>query len=154
MLRVYRKLIAHVQFSIDATLWASMRALWRFDKTIKSCGRVGWLTRIPLIHHLQHERVTCWKGKFAENAKKYKKKEKTIATKEKICSHNGYYSPPRLVVDCIEELIVELLLVKNVWCQRETRPLHLLRHGMVGFGVGLNLGTVYVVTEKICPKNA
>ena len=60
-----------------------------------------------------------------------------------------------LVVDCIEELIVELLLVKNVWCQRESRPfMHLLRHGMVGFGVGLNLGTVYVVTEKRCPKNA
>ena len=50
---------------------------------------------------------------------------------------------------------MELLLVKNVWCQRESRPfMHLLRHGMVGFGVGLNLGTVYVVTEKRCPKNA
>ena len=42
--------------------------------------------------------------------------------------------------------------MKNVRCQRESQPLHLLRHGMVGFGVGLNLGSVYVVTEKNVQK--
>ena len=52
------------------------------------------------------------------------------------------YSSPRLVVDRMEELIVELLLVENVWCQKQSWPfMNLLCSGMVGFGLRRNLGT-------------
>ena len=46
------------------------------------------------------------------------------------------YSSPRLVVHRMEELIVELLLVKNVWCQKQNWSfMHLLCSGMVDFGL-------------------
>ena len=52
------------------------------------------------------------------------------------------YSSPRLVVDRMEELIVELLLVENVWCQKQSWSfMNLLCSGMVGFGLRRNLGT-------------
>ena len=52
------------------------------------------------------------------------------------------YSSPRLVVDRMEELIVELLFVENVWCQKQIWSfMNLLCSGMVGFGLGRNLGT-------------
>ena len=59
------------------------------------------------------------------------------------------YSSPRLVVDRIEELIAELLLVENVWCQKQSWSfMNLLCSGMVGFGLRRNLGT----TEKEHPS--
>ena len=59
------------------------------------------------------------------------------------------YSSPRLVVDRMEELIVGLLLVKNVWCQKQSWSfMNLLCSGMVGFGLRRNLGT----TEKEHPS--
>ena len=59
------------------------------------------------------------------------------------------YSSPRLVVDRMENLIVELLLVENVWCQKQSWSfMHLLCSGMVGFGLRRNLGT----TEKEHPS--
>ena len=43
----------------------------------------------------------------------------------------------------MEELIVELLLVENVWCQKQSWSfMNLLCSGMVGFGLRRNLGTV------------
>ena len=40
------------------------------------------------------------------------------------------------------ELIVELLLVENVWCQKQSWSfMNLLCSGMVGFGLRRNLGT-------------
>ena len=46
------------------------------------------------------------------------------------------YSLPRLDVDRMGELNVELRLVANVWFQRESWSLmHLLFHVMVGFGL-------------------
>ena len=52
------------------------------------------------------------------------------------------YSPPHLVVDRMEELIVELQLVENVWCQKQSWSfMHLLCSGMVCFGLRQNLGT-------------
>ena len=58
------------------------------------------------------------------------------------------YSSPRLVVDRMEELIAELLLVENVWCQKQSWSfMYLLCSGMVGFGLRRNLGT----TEKEHP---
>ena len=55
------------------------------------------------------------------------------------------YSSPRLVVDRMEELIAELLLVENVWCQKQSWSfMNLLCSGMVGFGLRRNMGT----TEK------
>ena len=58
----------------------------------------------------------------------------------KVCT--TYYSSPRLVVDRMEELIVELLLVENVWCQKQSWSfMNLLCSGMVGFGLRRNLGT-------------
>ena len=42
----------------------------------------------------------------------------------------------------MEELIVELLLVENVWCQNQSWSfMNLLCSGMVGFGLRRNLGT-------------
>ena len=44
----------------------------------------------------------------------------------------------------MDELIVELLLVENVWCQKQSWSfMNLLCSGMVGLGLGLqrNLGT-------------
>ena len=59
------------------------------------------------------------------------------------------YSSPRLVVDRMKGLIVELLLVENVWCQKQSWSfMHLLCSGMVGFGLRRNLGT----TEKEHPS--
>ena len=59
------------------------------------------------------------------------------------------YSSPHLVVHRMEELIVELLLVENVWCQRQSWSfMNLLCSGMVGFGLRQNLGT----TEKEHPS--
>ena len=59
------------------------------------------------------------------------------------------YSSPRLVVDRMENLIVELLLVENVWCQKQSWSfMNLLCSGMVGFGLRRNLGT----TEKEHPS--
>ena len=52
------------------------------------------------------------------------------------------YSSPRLVVDRMEELIVELLLVENVWCQKQSWSfMDLVGSGLVGFGLRRNLGT-------------
>ena len=52
------------------------------------------------------------------------------------------YSLPCLVVDRMEELIVELMSVENVWCLWESWSfLHLSHRGMVGFGLRRNLGT-------------
>ena len=52
------------------------------------------------------------------------------------------YSSPRLVVDRMEELIVELLLVESVWCQKQIWSfMNLLCSGMVGFGLRQHLGT-------------
>merc|ERR1711973_558531 len=52
------------------------------------------------------------------------------------------YSSPRLVVDRMEELIAELLLVENVWCQKQSWSfMYLLCSGMVGFGLRRKLGT-------------
>ena len=49
----------------------------------------------------------------------------------------------------MEELIVELLLVENVWCQKQSWSfMNLLCSGMVGFGLRRNLGT----TEKEHPS--
>ena len=46
------------------------------------------------------------------------------------------YSPPRLVVDRMEELNVELQLVENVWFQQQSWSfMHFLCSGMVGFGL-------------------
>ena len=60
-----------------------------------------------------------------------------------------YKSSARLVVDRMEELIVELLLVENVWCQKQSWSfMNLLCSGMVGFGLRRNLGT----TEKEHPS--
>ena len=59
------------------------------------------------------------------------------------------YSSPRLVVDRMEELIAELLLVENVWCQKQSWSfMNLLCSGMVSFGLRRNLGT----TEKEHPS--
>ena len=59
------------------------------------------------------------------------------------------YSSPRLVVDRMEELIVELLLVENVWCQKQSWSfMNLPCSGMVGSGLRQNLGT----TEKEHPS--
>ena len=45
-------------------------------------------------------------------------------------------------MDRVEELIVELLLVENVWCQKQSWSfMNLLCSGMVGFGLRQNLGT-------------
>ena len=53
------------------------------------------------------------------------------------------YSSPRLVIDRMEELIVELLLVENVWCQKQSWSfMNLLCSGMVGFGLGAYCGAV------------
>ena len=53
-----------------------------------------------------------------------------------------YKSSARLVVDRMEELIVELLLVENVWFQQQSWSfMHLLCSGMVGFDLRQNLGT-------------
>ena len=42
----------------------------------------------------------------------------------------------------MEELIVELLLVENVWCYKQSWSfMNLLCSGMVGFGIRQNLGT-------------
>ena len=47
----------------------------------------------------------------------------------------------------MEELIVELMLVKNVWCQRESRPfMHLPRRGW--FWPMAKFGTVGSYREK------
>ena len=44
------------------------------------------------------------------------------------------YSSPRLVVDRMEELIVELLFVENVWCQKQSWSfMNMLCSGKVGF---------------------
>ena len=52
------------------------------------------------------------------------------------------YSPPRLVVHRMEELIVELLLVEKVWCQKLSWSfVYLLCSGMIGFGLRRNLRT-------------
>ena len=46
------------------------------------------------------------------------------------------YSPPRLVVHRMEGLILELLLVENIWCHKQNWSfMHLLCSGMVGFGL-------------------
>ena len=59
------------------------------------------------------------------------------------------YSSPRLVVDRMEELIAELLLVENVWCQKQSWSfMNLLCSGMVEFGLRRKLGT----TEKEHPS--
>ena len=34
--------------------------------------------------------------------------------------HFGFYSPPRLVVHRMEEFVMELLLVENEWCQKQS----------------------------------
>ena len=48
----------------------------------------------------------------------------------------------------MEELIAELLLVENVWCEKQSWSfMYLLSSGMVGFGLRRNLGT----TEKEHP---
>ena len=50
--------------------------------------------------------------------------------------HFGFYSPSRLVLHWMEELIMELLLVENVWCQKQSWFfMHLLCSGMVGFSL-------------------
>ena len=55
---------------------------------------------------------------------------------------NVSYSSPSLVIDRMEELIVELVLVENVWCQKQSWSfMNLLCSGMVGFGIRQNLGT-------------
>ena len=52
------------------------------------------------------------------------------------------YSSPRLVVDRMDELIVELLFLEKVWCQKKSWLfMNLLCSGMVGFGLRRNLGT-------------
>ena len=59
------------------------------------------------------------------------------------------YSSPRLVVDRMEELIAELLMVENVWYQKQSWSfMNLLCSGMIGFGLRRNLGT----TEKEHPS--
>ena len=51
------------------------------------------------------------------------------------------YISPRLVIDRMEELIVRLLMVENVWRQKESWSfMHLLCSGMVGFGLRRKLG--------------
>ena len=52
------------------------------------------------------------------------------------------YSPPHLVVDRMDELIVQLLLLENALCQKQRRSfMHLLCSDMVGSGLRQNLGT-------------
>ena len=47
-----------------------------------------------------------------------------------------WYLVPRLVVDRMKEIIARLLLVENVWRQKESLSfMHLLCSGMVGFGL-------------------
>ena len=59
------------------------------------------------------------------------------------------YSPQRLFVDRMEKLIVELLLVEYLWCQKQSWfYMHLLCNGMIGFGLWQNLGK----TEKEHPS--
>ena len=60
------------------------------------------------------------------------------------------YSPPSLIVHKLEELIVDLLLVENAWCQKQSWSfMHLLCSGMVGFGLRRKLGTAG--TERDSP---
>ena len=50
-------------------------------------------------------------------------------------------SSPRQVVDRMKELMVRLLLVENVWRQKQSWSfMHLLCSGMVGFGLRQNWG--------------
>ena len=52
------------------------------------------------------------------------------------------YSPPHLVVDRMDELIVQLLLLENALCQKQNWSfMHLLCRGMVGLGLRRNLWT-------------
>ena len=56
--------------------------------------------------------------------------------------HHHNVQPPRLAIDRMEDLIVELVLVENVWCQKQSWSfMNLLCSGMVGFGLWRNLGT-------------
>ena len=52
------------------------------------------------------------------------------------------YSPPHLIVDRMEQLIVQLLLVENALCQKQSWSfMHLLCSDMVGSALRRNLGT-------------
>ena len=55
--------------------------------------------------------------------------------------HHHNVQPPRLAIDRMEDLIVELVLVENVWCQKQSWSfMDLLCSGVVGFGLRRNLG--------------
>ena len=53
----------------------------------------------------------------------------------------------------MEELVVKLFLVENVWCQKQSWSfMHLLCSGMVGFGLRRKLGTAG--TERHSPPSS
>ena len=70
--------------------------------------------------------------------------------------HFGFYSPSRLVLHWMEELIMELLLVANIWCKNESWSfLHLLCSGpppkvgeVLAFAVDQNQTHHYTANAK------
>ena len=156
--RPISQILKHLPFMCKTSARPSQGDWWQSDKRLKKEKEKEENIWRREIYGLQRKRKTkkekeenIWSGEEEKTAEgkggQYfgeGKKEERIGSifYFKFTFFSNEYSLPCLVVDRMEELIVELMSVENVWCLWESWSfLHLSHRGMVGFGLRRNLGT-------------